>query len=69
MIVKTKLYLHSSKEGMAEVGGELGLKGDAADNFLYTLYEVKFDVEVDTETGEAFATAVNDKALVEKIVI
>jgi len=68
-IVKTKLYLHSSKESMADNGDELGLEGEAMDRFIYTFYEVVFDVEVDTETGEAYATALEGMPLKEKVPI
>ena len=68
-IVKTKVYLHSSKESMAENGVEIGLEGEALDRFVYTFYEVAFDVEVNTETGEAFATAIDSVPLKEKVPI
>ena len=68
-IVETKLYLHSSKESMADNGDELGLKGEAMDRFIYTFYEIGFDVEVDTETGEAFATTMDGVPLKEKLPI
>ena len=50
--VKTKMYLHSDKDSNYETGGELKLKGEALRNFAYALYEVEFELEVDTKTGE-----------------
>ena len=47
-----KMYLHGSKENNYDQGEEIGLTGDALDNFAYALYEVEFDVEVDMKTGE-----------------
>lgn len=53
MIKQCNMYLHSNKETNYELGkDELELNDKALDNFVYALYEVKFDVEVDTKTGE-----------------
>ncbi len=46
-------YLHSNKEAMYELGKESGLKGEALEYFMYALYEVRVDLEVDEETGKA----------------
>ncbi len=48
-----KMYLYSSKESNYDIGTELGLSAKAMAIFKFALYEVEFDVEVDTETGEA----------------
>lgn len=37
---------------MREKGEELGLEGEALENFKYCGYEVELELEVDTETGE-----------------
>ena len=50
--VKHRLYLHSSKESNYEEAGELGITGEAARAFSYSLCEIAFDCLVDTETGE-----------------
>lgn len=57
-MLKTKLYCHSNKESMYDKGEELGLSDEALDNFIYTMYEVEFDVEID-ESGNAYATHLN----------
>lgn len=51
--IETVMYLHSNKESNWEKADELGLGEEAARYFRYALCEVKFGVEVDTETGEA----------------
>ena len=44
------VYLHSNKEDMWDVGGELGLSGDAIDgNFKYALYEVGIELLVNED--------------------
>ena len=50
--VKTKVYLHSSKEEMLDEGVAAGLCDDALATFMYALYEVEFELEVDTVTGD-----------------
>lgn len=52
-MIKAKAYLHSSKEQMYDLGVKIGLKGKALDYFRCALYEVKFELEVNEETGEA----------------
>lgn len=47
-------YLHSDKSSNAEKAEELGLSEKALDNFVYSLYEVEFNMEVDVETGETW---------------
>jgi len=53
-----KMYLHSSKEGNCDkyieefLGNDYDRADEIPDNFRYALYEVEFDVEVDTETGD-----------------
>ena len=63
MIIKTKMYLHGSKDDNYTTGEELGLKGNALKNFAYALYEVEFDVEVDTITGDCVITHVDGRKL------
>lgn len=43
---KITTYLHSDKESNWSLADEMGLKGEAAENFSYALYEVKFILEV-----------------------
>lgn len=50
-ITKTTVYLHSTKSEMRYFGDEIGLSEKAMDKFIYALYEVEFDLEVDSETG------------------
>lgn len=49
---RVEVGLHSSKEQMQDIGEELGLEGDALNNFRYALYELIVDLEVDMETGD-----------------
>ncbi len=56
-------YMHSDKESNWDYADELGLSDVAQDKFRYTGYEVKFDLEVDTETGQAYAVAFEGQAL------
>lgn len=58
MKIKIPSYLHSNKEEMTsnleeycEMAG-IKITEKALRKFSYALYEVKFDIEVDTETGE-----------------
>lgn len=62
-IIKTKVYLHSSKSEMAGRGEEMELDEIALENFVYALYEVEFTLEVDTKTGFYKITHVNGKKL------
>ncbi len=43
------MYLHSSKEYSYESGEEIGLDEDALDEFMYALYEVGFELEVEMD--------------------
>jgi len=47
-------YLHSDKSSNREKAEELGLSEKASDDFVYSLYEVEFNMEVDVETGETW---------------
>lgn len=47
-------YLHSYRESNREQAEELGLSEEVSDNFVYSLYEVEFNMEVDVETGETW---------------
>ena len=68
-----KLYLHSSKESMRDSFGDaLGLDEDekygdneVLDKLAYALYEVEFDVEFDTETGDYEILKVDGMELVD----
>jgi len=59
-----KMYLHSNKESNYDKGEEAGLSEKALENFIYALYEVEFDVEVDTKTGYARIIAVDGHNLI-----
>jgi len=63
-MIKTKLYLHSSKESMWDEGEELGLTEQQLDNFKYALYTVEFEVEV-LEDGNVKILKVNGMELVD----
>lgn len=51
-MMKTIIYLHSSKESNLDLGEELGLSEKALEQFKYACYEVGIEVEVNEETGE-----------------
>jgi len=63
MLKRYKAWLHSSKDDAYEYNKSqvLGMdeESDAFDNFRYSLYEVEFDMEVDTTTGETKILAVD----------
>ncbi len=59
----TKMYLHSNKEGNLGLGMDLELSGNALNNFMYALYEVEFEVDVDEVTGEVDILKVNGRKL------
>jgi hypothetical protein len=56
-------YLNSSKERMYDIGLAAGLDGDALDYFMFALYEVKIEMEVDPATGKATIVAVDGREL------
>lgn len=62
--MRTKMYLHSSKDSNIRLGKELGLSEDALELFKFALYEVEFDVEVNTENGEVEIIAVDGNQLI-----
>lgn len=50
----SKAYLHSNKESNYDKAEEFGLDDNKEfmDNFIYSLYEVELNMEVDVKTGE-----------------
>lgn len=52
-IVKTYIYIHGDDDSFYEKGIELGMDEDQASNFSRTAYELRLDLEVDLDTGEA----------------
>ena len=61
--ITTKMYLYGDKESNYGTGEELGLEGEALKNFSYALYEVDFDVEVDTKSGDCRIIKVHGRNL------
>ena len=57
-----RVYLHSSKGNMYEIGEEADLTEEQLDKFVYALYEVGFDLLVDKE-GNAEIVKVDGKEL------
>lgn len=55
-------HLHSSKESMYELGKQIGLSDAALEMFVFALYEVKFQLEVDDQ-GCATIVRVDDQPL------
>jgi hypothetical protein len=69
-VVMTTSCVHSSKESMADMAEEIGLSGEAAKKFMYALYELQCEMEVDRETGDYRLLRVSDgdQVLVPEIV-
>lgn len=49
--VKCHAYIHSSKDSMCELGGEIGMADDAFGMFRHALAELKVVMNVNTKTG------------------
>ena len=62
-MIRTDIYVHSSRESMWEKGEKLGLTGDALKLFSYVGCEVKLTIDVDEKSGDAVILAVDDKLL------
>jgi poly(3-hydroxybutyrate) depolymerase len=58
--MKIKMYLHGSKESAIERAEEMGLDEVAEKKFMYALYEVEFELEVDKLTGDYKILSVKD---------
>ena len=56
--IKYKEYLHQDKESNIVKSEELGIDIINTD-FIYSLYEVELDMEVDIDTGESWILKVN----------
>lgn len=56
-----KAYVHSDKESNYDKAREFGLDNNKEfmDKFIYSLYEVELNMEVDTKTGEGCILGVN----------
>lgn len=67
-LIKTKMYLHNTKESNYQQGEELGLSEKAMENFKYALYEVEFVVEINEDSGEVEIIAVDGKKLIKTTV-
>lgn len=61
--MRLTVFLHSSKDSMYDAGYKLGLRGEALRLFSFTCYEVKIELEVDTETGNSKIVKVDDREL------
>lgn len=61
-------YFHSSKDENSEIAADLDMDLVAYEKFLYANYEVRLDMEVNTDTGEARIVGVDglNFALVER---
>ena len=61
--MKTTVYLHGSKDTMWELGEKLGLSEEAVQKFKWACCEVKIELEVNPETGDAEIVAVDGREL------
>jgi len=62
-MIRTDIYVHSSRDSMWEKGEQLGLTGEALKLFSYVGCEVKLTIEVDEKTGDAVIVAADDRPL------
>jgi len=62
-MIRTDIYVHSSRDSMWEKGEQLGLTGEALKLFSFVGCEVKLTIEVDEKTGDAVIVAADDKPL------
>lgn len=62
-IKRTLAYAHSDKDTMWAVGESLKLEGDAVRMFSHALCEVKFELDVNMDTGMAEIITVDGKEL------
>lgn len=65
---KVTMYLHGDKETNFDVAAGLGIQPGtpAEEQFKYALYEVEFELEVDTQTGEYKICSVKENGQVLK---
>ena len=67
MKTQIKMYSHSSKESNHSLASGMDFSSEEAkETFLYALYEVEFDVEVDLDTGDTEIIAVDGHKLLPK---
>ncbi len=64
--MRVTTYLHASKECMRDVGESAGLTEKALELFIFALYEVRCELEVDSDTGLAAIVSVNGRKLEDK---
>lgn len=50
---RVKVYLHSNKEEMYDIGYKLGMRDEVLHRFQGALYEVEFTLGVNLKTGKA----------------
>ena len=62
-MIRTDIYVHSSRDSMWEKGEQLGLTGEALKLFSFVGCEVKLTIEVDEKTGDAVIVAADDRPL------
>lgn len=62
-MIRTDIYIGSSKESMWNKAVELGLSGEALMSFRYACCEVKLTIDVDEQTGDAVIVAVDGRPL------
>lgn len=62
-MIRTDIYVHSSRDSMWNKGEQLGLAGEALKLFSFVGCEVKLTIEVDETTGDAVIVAVDGKKL------
>lgn len=64
--MKITAYLHSNMKEIEDLGIANGLTGEALEHFKYALFEVRFELKVDKETGEAVIVSVDGAKVMEE---
>ena len=62
-MIRTDIYVHSSRDSMWNKGEQLGLTGEALKLFSFVGCEVKLTIEVDEKTGDVVIVAVDGRKL------
>ena len=67
MIIQKVIYFHRDKETNFDIQEELGMNDKAMETFMYTGSEIGVLIEVNKETGEAWATHLEGVELKEPV--
>ena len=68
-ISETVIYLHREKEENHDFASELNMSDIARERFRFMGSEVEITVWINKDTGETWATKINDMPLADKVLI